>query len=201
MKIELVISHYEKDITWIDNVTCNTVIYTKSGLHDTNFIQLENIGREPHTFFHHIIENYNCLPDWLFFSQDDPFDHVSNFLDIINNFPSGLREAKIQIDDNAYFFSNGNYNDVLQCNSNGHPHHDGLNLTYCWDILFETPIPNVHLFTAGVIFCVSKQQIKNRSIKFYKKCVEILETRASSPWEFERLMPVIFNYKQYQSKI
>lgn len=201
MNMQLVISHYEKDVSWAKNVNCDVIIYTKSNSNNNHWISLENIGREPHTFFYHIIQNYDYLPDWIFFSQDDPFDHVSNFLNIINDFPNTITEAKIQIDRNAYFFSNGLYNDVLQCTSNGHPHHGGLDLSYIWNSLFQTTIVDIHSFTAGVIFCASKQQIRNRSIDFYKRCLEIISTREISPWEFERLMPAIFNYKQYQSKL
>lgn len=193
--MQLIISHYEKNLSWLDNIACDKVIYTKSNSDNENYIKLKNVGREPHTFFHHIIENYDSLSDWTFFSQDDPFDHVPNFLDIINNFPNNIIEPKIQSNNESYFFGAR-----LECQPNGIPHHPGLDLSYIWSRLFIPPIDEKIIFTAGVIFCVSKSQIQSRSVEFYKDCLDILLNRDLSPWEFERIMPYIFN-NDFESKI
>ncbi len=63
----MVIARYNEDISWIRSSTIKDipkVIYNK-GIHsdDFNYIRLNNVGREAHTFFHYIIENYDNLDD------------------------------------------------------------------------------------------------------------------------------------------
>ena len=68
MKIQLVISRYQENLDWIHEYSIPTIVYNK-GLgdfernHDTTIINLPNIGREGHTYLHHIIMNYDNLAD------------------------------------------------------------------------------------------------------------------------------------------
>lgn len=82
-----VIARYNEDISWTKKLRCGYIIYNKneedSGLFRRN---LPNVGREGHTFFTYIIENYNNLPDFVCFLHGVPFDHCSNIIDTINNF-------------------------------------------------------------------------------------------------------------------
>lgn len=210
MNKELVISAYQRDYSWINLVNNDNVkktVYRKGnklphqvvlGI-DEIFIE-NNVGQDVHTFFNHIVLNYNNLADYTFFSQDYPFDHVSNYIDIIN----GERNywdhfAKLRVEE-TWFFSDGsalNGAKTLKCFQDGLPHHHGehspLNIDTLWEVLFESSPPSIYEFVPAGHFCVSRTQVQQRDVEFYKRIVEQLETRDKCPWEMERLEPYVFN--------
>jgi hypothetical protein len=69
--VELVISRYNENLEWLKDEPYNkykVIIYNKGPNEDfykspniREIIQLENLGREGHTYLHHIINNYNNL--------------------------------------------------------------------------------------------------------------------------------------------
>jgi hypothetical protein len=84
---EIIVSKYKEDISWTKNIKYPVTIYNKN-IEENNkdYIDLLNFGREGHTFFYHIVNNYDRLPDYLCFLQGDPFDHCKDVIDKINNF-------------------------------------------------------------------------------------------------------------------
>lgn len=70
MSFSIVISRYNENIDWTNQFS-NVVIYNKGNKMNGNFteIALENVGREGHTFYKHIYENYHQLEDYLLFLQ------------------------------------------------------------------------------------------------------------------------------------
>jgi hypothetical protein len=70
--MDVVVARYEEDISWIKNIPENLyrriLIYNKGGeaefdLPKSNVKTLPNLGRESHTYLHHVIENYDSLAD------------------------------------------------------------------------------------------------------------------------------------------
>jgi hypothetical protein len=194
MTKELVVSYYQENLDWLSNVKDYKItIYNKSNVEVPNTIKLDNVGREMHTYFHHIVSNYNNLSDWVFFSQGDPLDHVRDYCLILDTFPKSLSESKLRIND-CHFFTNGVFNQMLVSKSDGRPHHFGdLNIDTLWSSLFTSPPVDNYSFVAGSLFCVTKEQIRIRDISFYEKCLKITEEREHSPWEFERMMYYVFD--------
>ena len=192
MTKEIVVAYYKENIEWLENVKDYKItIYNKSHIDIPNTIKLENVGREMNTYFHHIIENYDNLSDVIFFTQGNPLDHVSNYIEILNGYPQTLSNSVLSIGD-AHFFS-----DIITfiCDMYGNPYHWGLDMNVIWKTVFTSPAPEKIEFTAGCIFCVTKEQIRMRDISFYEKCKKITEEREHSPWEFERMMFYVFNNK------
>lgn len=79
----LVVAKYKEDISWLSRVPSKikVYVYDKSPGGD-----LENEGRDPGTFLHHIVEHYDNLDDWTCFVQGWPFDHYNKqkfFRDIV----------------------------------------------------------------------------------------------------------------------
>jgi hypothetical protein len=83
--IELVIARYNEKLEWIKMPPFQNyeyIVYNKSDNRHftntskcTNVIQLPNVGREPHTYLYHIIQNYDTLKDITVFlpgSVDSP---------------------------------------------------------------------------------------------------------------------------------
>lgn len=194
MTKELVVSYYKENLTWLNKINDYKItVYNKSDVEIPNTIKLNNVGREMHTYFHHIVNNYNNLSDWVFFTQGEPFDHVKNYDWILDVFPNSLSYSKLNIDD-CHFFTNGLFKNMLVSLSDGRPHHNPvLNINSLWEELFFDPPANQYPFVAGCLFCVTKEQIKMRDISFYEKCLKITEQREQSPWEFERMMFYVFN--------
>ena len=66
-KIQIVVARYNEDIKWLLPFKDVTIIYNKGQylplLNSFNFINLDNVGRESHTYLYHIIENYDNLSD------------------------------------------------------------------------------------------------------------------------------------------
>mmetsp|Transcript_16339 Transcript_16339/g.26509 ORF Transcript_16339/g.26509 Transcript_16339/m.26509 type:complete len:385 (-) Transcript_16339:26-1180(-) len=72
--VELVLADYDEDLHWSDAYQHIRTIYCKGPRHvkqakSNGCIPLRNVGREGHTFLHHIVENYDKLSKWTVFTQ------------------------------------------------------------------------------------------------------------------------------------
>lgn len=218
MKKELVISLYNRDISWIENINpdVSVKIYRKGDLinHPNEILITPNVGRDVHTFFYHIVKQYKKLADYTFFSQDYPFDHIENYIDIINGDENLWNQTSSHHFEEYWGYhwntirthgpnggvmwnledSNQFGGKVLKCDKNG----SGLSVTplrldEIWKMFFKCDSPDIFEFTPGAHFSISKKQIHNRPLTFYKKVLSFLETVEEAPWMIERLEPYIFN--------
>ena len=74
-------AHYNEDLSWLKPVLDYCKVYTKGGPKSApepsfEVEALENIGREGHTYLHHIVENYDSLKDITLFTQGHVDDHI-----------------------------------------------------------------------------------------------------------------------------
>ena len=84
--VNVVLARYDEDLSWLAEETIlsqlsqpglRTLVYGKSenakapsSLPDhTMLIMLPNVGRESHSYLHHVVEHYDDLADWTVFSQ------------------------------------------------------------------------------------------------------------------------------------
>eukprot|EP00471_Norrisiella_sphaerica_P012810 CAMPEP_0184501888 /NCGR_PEP_ID=MMETSP0113_2-20130426/48852_1 /TAXON_ID=91329 /ORGANISM="Norrisiella sphaerica, Strain BC52" /LENGTH=362 /DNA_ID=CAMNT_0026890819 /DNA_START=44 /DNA_END=1132 /DNA_ORIENTATION=+ len=78
--VEIVLSHYEEDLEWVTDTQYSSfdfTIYSKRPAEDAEwrfgnrfkYVHLPNVGREGHTYLHHIVANYDSLAEWTVFSQ------------------------------------------------------------------------------------------------------------------------------------
>lgn len=82
MNKDLIVARYQEDTSWLSDPRLNEfniLLYNKGK--GKNGIKLENVGREAHTYLHHIITNYDKLADINVFTQADPFEHCENFIE------------------------------------------------------------------------------------------------------------------------
>ena len=88
--IRMVVAKYKENISWLSKCTRvqDFTVYDKSGEDSskTNYIPLENVGREAHTYLNHIINYYDNLHDITIFSQGNPFDHCPTFIEDLNQY-------------------------------------------------------------------------------------------------------------------
>lgn len=87
ISMEVIVSKFKEDISWTKNIKYPVKIYNKN-IDDNKLysLNLPNFGREGHTFFYHIVNNYDNLPEYICFLQGNPFDHCADVLEKINNF-------------------------------------------------------------------------------------------------------------------
>jgi hypothetical protein len=184
---ELVIARYNEDISWIDRLSCKRTIYNKGASCGRECYTLPNIGRESHTYLHHIINNYDNLSDLTIFTQGDPFPHCRDFISKVQLIIEGgldkpfrtLCDWLLQIQE-------------LKCEYWPYD---------CWPNLvpevahslfgeeFNRPI----WFGAGAIFAVTKEAVYQHDLEFYQKAQEFHDTNNDGyAHAFERLWPTIF---------
>lgn len=209
---ELVSSRYSSDMEWLQRISpdVKVTVYNKSEKEcPVESIPLPNIGFCEHSYYYHILNNYDNLSDYTFFCQDYPFDHVSDFVSIVNNFdPESDNNALLHTEGYWGLFSKYYAKEKRWNELDGYPDHGDrcLDVEYVWNELFDCDIPLTYYNRKkGIAFVpaahpvVSKDTIRLRSKKFYEKVVRILETRKFGAYEIERLTWAIFN-KDYKDK-
>ncbi|MCJ1258196.1 hypothetical protein MMC24_006027 [Lignoscripta atroalba] len=78
--VDIVIAHYNEDVSWLADHMDECIIYSKGGEKNAPafpYHAIPNIGREGHTYLHHIIEHYDSLADITIFLQGRVDDHIS----------------------------------------------------------------------------------------------------------------------------
>ena len=168
MSIHIIVARYNENIEWTKQFS-NVTIYNKGEPFNNGYneILLNNVGREQHTFFKYIYDNYDNLENYSIFLQGDPFHHLSNTIDKLNEI----------INDKEYDkdFEILSHN-IFDCNLSGCKHHSGLPLINIYETLFNERKENMEFkFGAGGQFIVSKKNILKHPKDFYLKIVESLQ--------------------------
>lgn len=188
---QLVLARYEENLDWVieNNLLNKTKIYNKGSDLSSKFInvtKLSNVGREAHTYLHHIIFNYDKLADFTYFCQGNPFDHSLKFVEKfnilgINNF-TYLGDFSHKIYKN-YLHDENVYDKSLPLVAST------LNLT--------SFLPNVYEFKSGAIFAVPKKNILDRPLAYYEEAISFVDSDISPPaaHAFERLWEFIFSFR------
>ncbi len=83
----IIVARYNEDLQWIKPFV-NTIVYNKGTALTEDFTQitLDNVGREGHTYYKHIYDNYENLAEYNIFLQGNPFDHSPNIISNLNNY-------------------------------------------------------------------------------------------------------------------
>lgn len=93
LKNLLIVARYNEDISWVENLNCDVIIYNKGEELDPKYqaINIDNFGREAETYLRaicNLYEKIDELYDHVIFLQGNPFDHnpdILNFLPQDNN--------------------------------------------------------------------------------------------------------------------
>jgi hypothetical protein len=181
--LEVIVARYNEDVNWTKDLVYKSTIYNKNEQDNHLFEKnLPNVGREGHTFFNHIIENYNNLPEYLAFLQGNPFDHCNNVISEINNFDFktefkhlGVHHQLTMLDENI----NNYVQDFTK--------RIGIEVTY--------PIYMV----PGAQYIISKRMIRKKPIEFYHKILNTLKHEIY-PWDGLQVEKTLFQiYGIYKS--
>lgn len=96
MSFCIVIARYNENVEWTKQFT-NVLIYNKGNKLDNSYNEffLNNVGREGHTYYKYICDNYEKLAEYTIFLQGRPFDHSPN---IISNLTKYINNKELSID-------------------------------------------------------------------------------------------------------
>ncbi len=164
----IVIARYNENVEW-SNEFRNVVICNKGDpLPDQyNQLFLQNVGREGHTYYKYIYDNYDNLSDYIIFLQGNPFDHSPN---IITNLRKYVDDPNLNIQ--FEFLSER----ILKCNLSGCKYHPGIPLINVYEKLFDTRLTRLDfIFGAGAQFIVAKQNILKHPKQFYYRIIQLLQ--------------------------
>lgn len=200
MTFSLVIARYNEDVVWIDKINKidknNIYIYNKNDdKYEENIyknIMLPNIGRESHTYLTHIINNYNCLTDYVIFCQGKFDDHIGDNFDVLFDRINIFDIKPYNKDFRIYAYRSGS----LVLNK------DDFTFGQWMEKYIEKDINEIvskkgFFCNYGAIFCIKKENILSRPIEFYK---QLLQQQKENNTEvghfFERAWFYIFNIHQ-----
>lgn len=184
MRIDIVVARYREDISWLSDPVFenyNVLVYNK---HDQSGLVLPNIGRESHTYVHHIVKNFDNLADITAFVQGHPFDHCSTIIKDMHDLPSVKKFEPLSHHKPGGFI----------CDLAGFPHHGGLPVMSDYQFLFQKPPVSPYIrFFPGAMFAVPKELIWAQGLGFYKRVLARLCDPSEIPlgYTMERLWPLI----------
>jgi hypothetical protein len=167
MKIKIVVARYNENIDWTKKFD-NLIIYNKGNILANNFncINLQNVGREGHTYYKYIYDNYDNLDDYTIFLQGNPFDHSPNLFKIIEKYLNNNLDIGIEFISERILYTN-----IDKC-----AYHENLPLKSVYNKLFSEKINHPILeFGAGAQFIVNKKNILLNPKEFYLKIINLLE--------------------------
>jgi Protein of unknown function (DUF3431) len=196
-KVKIVVARYKEDVSWTNSMS-PCIIYNKSDSTPESthpVISLPNVGREGHTYLHHIITHYDHLDDYTIFLQGNPFDHSPHLAQKLQSIYTLLfiKNKSISFD----YLSEK----IIPCNLNNceYDTHLSPQLISNYRHLFGIS-KNEHsfVFGAGAQFIVSKQTILSRPKSFYQKIIKLLDydTNPIEGFVIERFWNMIFTHSE-----
>jgi hypothetical protein len=192
MSFCIVVARYNEPLEWTRQLS-NVVIYNKGEplTSDFNAIPLNNVGREGHTYYTYIYDNYDNLADYTFFLQGNPFDHSPNIISDLHTYINRIHHPDVNIDFD--FLSQ----QIIDCNLSGCPYDNSLPLIDIYEKLFHERKENMAFqFGAGAQFVVSKKNILQRPKEFYLQIIQMLDHDINPKEGFviERFHKLIFHH-------
>jgi hypothetical protein len=206
--IRVIIARYREDVSWAEALGCDHVVYDKGGDGGPNVRPLPNIGREAHTYFTHIVNEYDSLAPLNIFLQGDPFDHIDDrgraTVETLRKQLEDVADRGMPFKGLAWF--------KLKSDRLGRPHDlrkpeiEGRWAGWGRDIpvgdiferIFDAPMPREIICRAPTgNFCVTGERIRTRPRAFYAFCLRLIEAdphdENNTGHAFERLWQHIFN--------
>ncbi len=210
--VELVVARYGEELNWLRRVptAVQLTVYDKNDqlknliinlLTDiqrkrppasVETVSLVNVGREAHSYLHHIVSRYNSLAHYTVFCQGKPFDHAFDFHQSLRDFaadPTQIGAFRwlghiIDTDDaqGQTLFRRWSKNE------------DGrlLDLSNFHRQLVGTEGPTQYTFVLGAQFAISRATILSRPLAFYQHALRLSETFPDAAHCYERSWDRVF---------
>lgn len=214
--LEIVVSRFNEDLSWLKEIP--TTFYTKITVYNKNDTpiecpvnnctvhQLPNIGRESHSYFHHVIQNYDNLPDITLFLAGSVFrkPNKRSQYDRIVEFLSQKRESVIVAAKKARANINGekgftisshplSNNDNRAKNPNSRLNISSIRPLGAWFAHFF-PGEEMRCTSHNGIFAVTRDDIRKRGKDLYQRLLENHSTKNPETVHYsERTWSTIFS--------
>lgn len=202
----ILIARYNEDIEWSKKYSSNVLIINKGDKIEgiENQIFYPNVGREGHSYYKYIVDNYDNLDDYIIFLQGNPFDHSPDIIKILDAIVDIYNKNKEEFM-NIIVNTNINYT-VINCGNNFNNIYinelKNNNFIYISQFINKTSIKTEEklwekcktiinsyeklfdikikddlnfLYGAGAQFLVSKETILKHPKEYYEKIYKILE--------------------------
>lgn len=204
---ELIVAHYTEDLNWLRNLPAGLqkTVYTKgpNPTADLPATPLPNVGREAHTYLHHLVNRYDSLAEWTIFCQGKPFDHAYNFKKFLRAFvqpgPEPNPDADAHRSGQPGFQWLGHLIDTDDWR--GHrlfqpwsKNQDGrkLDMNGFHRALFGTDGPILYTFVLGAQFAVHRDLVRQQPRQFYERALAVSASFPDAAHCFERSWDRIF---------
>lgn len=178
--LKVIICHFEKDLSWTSDLKHPYVVYNKNPANNGKFdVDMPNVGFDTVAYLKYVIDNFENLPDYVCFSQDDPFFHCPDFLKIVNEFD--FEKSFVPL--GAVYTRDGE--DLKKT------------IEYCYKNEIEYKLPIKFINSAQCI--VSKKLIKKRNVEYYLNIKNTLPTNEvinKINYYVEYLWPTIFSFNE-----
>ncbi|QMW01614.1 DUF3431 domain-containing protein [Spirosoma foliorum] len=207
--LELVVAHYTENLNWLRNIpaTLQKTVYSKGPNAEVEHktIPLPNVGREAHTYLHHIVNRYDTLAEWTIFCQGKPFDHAYDFKKTLQDmvlepssltctgFKPGASQRRgfhwlghlIDTDDNQ----GQRLFQPWSKNEDGR----GLDLVGFHRALFDNDGPPLYTFVLGAQFAIHRNLLQQKPVSFYERALEVSVAFPDAAHCFERSWDRVFD--------
>ena len=200
---EIVIARYQEDISWSYVYRDICFIYNKGSkeleYQCENVVQLNNVGREAHTYLYHIINRWDYLAAKTLFTQGNIIDHIGPNIDLNiffdKRFDFIVKNARYIRDYDPYTGNLIHWGKWAKDLETGAMRKARQTFSeWCLSILNIDFKGGPIFYGPGATFAVSKELIYKKPIMFYKHLLSFLEDH-SNPEEghyFERMWAYIF---------
>jgi hypothetical protein len=199
-EVELVVARYQEPVAWLRRVprSIHVRLFDKGGdltpadVPRSELVRLPNLGREAHTYLHHLLTRRDALAPLTVFCQGHPFDHASDFHRTLRALATGEERVQgfrwlgfiIDTDDDR--------GRRLFVPWSKNPGRRELRLDRFHLALFDAPCPPRVRFFPGAQFAVTAERARARPADFYARALELSSTFPDAAHCFERLWDRVF---------
>lgn len=203
----VVIARYKEDISWSEplNEDYNLIVYNKDPEIEDDY-KLPNVGREAHTYLHHIVTKYDELnPEgYTFFCQGDLLNHEPRGIYYVKDcFLSALEHGMSKINADTYihpliYAPKYNFRIREWSNNKITPNNKNESFGQWFERTLEQQFPVKEFYwIKGANFAVSNKLILYKTREFYEKLLDecSMDENPESAYFLERAWLYVFNYE------
>ena len=177
--LTVVVNHYQHDTSWVSRLNHPVSVYNKNP-NDTHLFELNlpNVGFDTIVYLRFIIDNYDNLPDYMCFLQDDPFFHCMDTIQIVNNFKFDREFVPMST---SYYLGGHDWK---------------MSEDYAARVGLEFVRPLKMITSCQCI--VSKKLVLQRKKEFYELLVSTIDqhVKSSENYAIENLWPTILGFNE-----
>lgn len=172
---EIVVARYNESVDWLRCFHPSMVrLYNKGNpLESTPNTPLPNVGREAHTYLHHIVHNYDKLAPYVMFTQagitnnecclTNPFEFVTELIEsCIYNL--GVSRNYLRYDDT--YPTRYDMRESKECGSSS------MVFGAWFEKFVDRPFETNPKWFKGAIMCLSSKVIRSRERAYYERLLE-----------------------------